>query len=458
MQDKTRLLPGATAPIGELDGRMWGPLLRPGEERYENARRLYNGMIDRRPALIAQCSDTDDVVHCVNFARENGIPLSVRGGGHGVAGNALNDGGIVIDLSGMREIRIDGPGSRAVIGPGARWMDLDPVAMRHGLATTGGRVSSTGVAGFTLGGGAGWLMGQFGLACDNLRSAEVVTASGEVVRASDKEEPDLLWALRGGGGNFGAVTSFEMDLHPIGPTLSGLMMWPRSMAPEVLSAFRDVALDAPDELGLVFACVTTIDGSPAVTVTLCWTGDIGEGQKAIAPLRALGRPKTDNVRIMDYDQVQSMLDHTGVWGSRNYWRSGFIPDLSMEAMETILRDTERMPGRLSAIHLWCHHGAANRVPEEATAYPNRSYPFNLHIIGAWEDPATDAEGVGWTKGLWERMRPHFVDRAYVNFDNLGETDRVRSAYGPNLERLSSIKTRYDPDNMFRSNQNIAPRR
>ncbi len=441
---------------GDLSG-MRGAVLRPGMNGYDEARQLYNSMIDRRPAIIVKCACPEDVARCVNYARENDVQLSVRAGGHGVAGNALNDGGIVVDLTTMRDVLIDPIDGTARVGGGARWIDLDPVAQKHGLATTGGRVSSTGIAGFTLGGGAGWLMGRFGLSCDNLRSAEIVTADGDLISVNDDDRPDLMWALRGGGGNFGAVTSFELDLHPIDVTLSGAIVWPRSMAAEVIREFRDLALDAPDELGLVLACVTDRAGAPAVTVTVCWTGDIGEGERVLAPLRSLGPPVADTVDRMRYDEVQKMLDHTDMWGSRNYWKSGFIPELTDEAIDTIIQSTELMPSPLAAIHLWAHHGAANRVPESATAFPNRKFPFNLHIIGVWKDPLVDAEGVAWTRRHYDEMRPHFSGRSYVNFDDLREQSRVESAYGPNYRRLVEIKNKYDPDNMFRSNQNIRPR-
>jgi FAD/FMN-containing dehydrogenase len=453
-------LPIDTGPgeVESLRNGLRGDLLRPGDPGYDDARKLYNGIIDKRPALIARCLSVDDIVHCVNFAREHDIELSVRGGGHGVAGKALCDNGLVIDLSRMRGVKIDPGSKRALVEPGARWKELDSEAQRYGLATTGGRVSSTGVAGFTLGGGAGWLMGRFGLACDNLVSADVVTAEGEVVRASDQENTDLLWALRGGGGNFGVVSSFEFSLHPIEMTLSGLLAWPRTKAVEVLNFFREFALRAPDDLGLVFACVTGQDGLPAVTVTTCWIGDMEEGKRILKPLRDLASPSIDTITEMRYDQVQQMLEYTGVWGSRNHWKSGFIPELTAASMRTILDHTEDMPSRLSAIHLWHHHGAANRVAEDETAFPNRSYPFNIHIIGAWEDPGEDAAGVQWARGFWQDMTPHFANRAYVNFDDLKDPKRIRSAYGPNYERLVRVKTKFDPTNMFRSNQNIQPTR
>ncbi|MDW5562617.1 MAG: FAD-binding oxidoreductase [Methanomassiliicoccus sp.] len=434
-----------------------GEVLRPGMMAYDRARALYNGIVDRRPAMIVRCAGSEDVVRCVRYARQNDVQVSVRAGGHGVAGNALNDGGLVIDLTAMRGVLIDPTERTARVGGGARWMDLDPVAQRLGLATTGGRVSSTGIAGFTLGGGAGWLMSRFGLACDNLRAATLVTADGGMVAANDDDEPDLMWALRGGGGNLGVVTSFELALHPIEVTLSGLLQWPRSQAREVLRTFRDLAMEAPDELGLVFACVTDRGGRPAITVTVCWTGGLEEGERCLSPLRSLGPPEVDTIGPMPYDKVQKMLDYTGVWGSRNYWKSGYIPQLTDEAMDELVAGTDAMPSPLSAIHLWAHHGEANRVPEDATAFPNRGFPFNLHIIGAWTDPRDDMGGIAWSRELYERMRPHFSDRSYVNFDDLRESARVVSAYGSNYQRLVDIKTRYDPDNMFRSNQNIKPR-
>ncbi len=442
--------------IGSFKRSIEGDLLRPGDKGYDDARKLFNGLIDKRPALIAKCTSVGDIVQCVNFARENRMQLAVRGGGHGVAGKALCDDGLVIDLSLMRGVRVDPEQLRAVVEPGARWQELDLAAQRFGLATTGGRVSTTGIAGFTLGGGAGWLMGRCGLACDNLVSADVVTAEGEVVRASHHENPDLFWALRGGGGNFGVVSSFEYSLYPVKTTLSGLLAWPRTKALEVMRFFGDFALRAPDDLGLVFACVTGRDGRPAVTVTTCWIGEIEEGMRVLAPIRAFASPSVDTIAEMPYDKVQMMLDYTGVWGSRNYWKSGFIPELTVEAMRTIIDHTENMPSRLSAIHLWLHHGAANRVAEDETAFPNRSFPFNLHIIGAWEDPDMDADGIEWARSLWGDMMPHFADRAYVNFDDLKDSGRIRAAYGPNYGRLVRVKTKYDPSNLFRSNQNIMP--
>lgn len=347
----------APSKIEIFQRTMRGDVLRPGDMGYDDARRLYNGMIDKKPALIAQCIDTADIVRCVNFARENQVQLSVRGGGHGVAGNALCDDGLVIDLSRMRGVKVDPEKMRAMVEPGARWIELDQEAQRYGLATPGGRVSTTGVAGFSLGGGAGWLMGRCGLACDNLVSAEVVTAAGDVVKASEHENNDLLWALRGGGGNFGVVSSFEFALHPIRATFSGLLSWPRAKALEVMQSFHDLALQAPDDLGLVFACVTGWDDRPAVTVTTCWIGEVEEGKRLLAPLREFASPNIDTISEMRYDQVQQMLDYTGVWGSRNYWKSGFIPELTVEAMRAIIAHTEAMPSRLSAIHLWHHHGS-----------------------------------------------------------------------------------------------------
>jgi FAD/FMN-containing dehydrogenase len=432
--------------------RIRGQILRPGDEGYDDARRVFNGMVDRRPALIARCATTEDVVAAVEFARDTGAQLSVRGGGHNVAGNAVSDGGVMIDLSALRSVRVEPGSATATAEPGATWFDFDQATQAHGLATTGGLISSTGVAGFTLGGGIGWLIRKHGLACDNLVGAEVVTADGRVIEADE----DLMWGLRGGGGNFGVVTSFRFGLHPLGEVVGGLVAHPRDRAREVLRFFRDLCAEAPDELTLIAALMTTPDGHPAIGIAACYAGPVEDGERALEPLRKFGPPVMDQIGVLPYAVLQTALDPSAPWGSRNYWKSDFVPELSDRAIDLIVEQASRMRSPLSQVHIHQLGGAMARPAAGATAFHARDAAFVYNLIGLWMAPHEDEANVAWARRAFDELRPVSAGGAYVNFMGEEAPDRVRAAYGPNYERLAALKNRYDPDNLFRLNQNIPP--
>jgi FAD/FMN-containing dehydrogenase len=435
-----------------VEPRIEGQLLHPGDDGYERARHVFNGMVDRRPSLIARCAGTADVVSMVDFARETGAPLSIRGGGHSVAGNAVADGGVMIDLSDLRSVRVDPAARTATAEPGATWFDFDQATQAHALATTGGLISSTGVAGFTLGGGIGWLVRKHGLACDSLVRAELVTAAGSVVEADD----DLLWGLRGGGGNFGVVTTFTFQLHPLSEVVGGLVGHPRERAGDVLRFFRDVCAGAPDELTLIAALMTTPEGHPAVGIAACWAGPIEEGERALKPLREFGPPVMDQIGVLPYSVLQSALDPTAPWGSRNYWKSDLLPELSDRAIDLIVDQASRMRSPLAQIHVHQLGGAMARKAPDATAFRSRDAAFVYNLIGTWMAPEDDAANVAWVRESFDALRPVSAGGAYINFMAEETADRVRAAYGPNYGRLTALKNRYDPANLFRLNQNIPP--
>ena len=437
-----------------------GRALRPGEERFDAARKVWNGMIDRRPALIVQCAGAADVINAVTFAREHNLPLAVRGGGHSAAGNGVCDGGLVIDLSPMKGIRVDAAHRTARAEPGLTWAEFDRETQAFGLATTGGVVSTTGIAGLTLGGGIGWLMRTHGLTCDNLLSVDLVTADGRLRTASAEEHADLFWAVRGGGGNFGVATSFEYQLHPVGPTiLGGLLIWPRPLARDVLRLYRDFTQTAPESAGAYAALGTSPDGVPIVVVVPFYHGPIAEGEKLLQPLRTFGPPVADLVQPMPYTAFQQILDPLNPPGNRVYWKSAMLQPLHDDAIETILEHAEGSPSPLSAAIIEFYGGAANRVGVQDTAYPHRDATYALNAVAAWTDSAQDEPNIRWSRRLWEAMRPFSPGSVYVNFLGLDEgEDRVKAAYGPNYDRLAEIKTRYDPSNLFRFNQNIEPAR
>ncbi|MBO0693451.1 MAG: FAD-binding oxidoreductase [Acidimicrobiaceae bacterium] len=429
-----------------------GQVLRPGGPEYEQARQVFNAMIDRHPTLIARCAGAGDVAAVVQFAGQSGLPLSIRSGGHNVAGHAVADGGVMIDLSDLRSVRVDPASRTATADPGATWFDFDHATHAHGLATTGGLVSSTGIAGFTLGGGIGWLVRKHGLACDNLIGAEVVTADGHVIEADN----DLLWGLRGGGGNFGVVTSFRYRLHPLREVVGGMVAHPRERATQVIRFFRDLCRDAPDELTAIAALMTTPEGRPAVALAACYAGPTEDGKRALRPLREFGPPVLDHIGVMPYPVLQSALDPTAPWGSRNYWKSDFLPELSDGAIDLLVEQASRMRSPLAQVHL--HHlgGAMSKSAAGATAFPSREADFVYNLIGLWMAPEDDEANIAWARGAFEAMRPVSAGGAYVNFMGEEAADRVRAAYGPNYERLVALKRRYDPHNRFRMNQNISP--
>jgi FAD/FMN-containing dehydrogenase len=447
------------AKITELRTRFSGALLRAGDAGYDDARRLHNGMIDRRPALIARCRGVADIADAVNLARTHRLEIAIRGGGHNVAGKAVCDGGLMIDLSLMKGIHVD-PVRRSVRAQGGvTWREFNRETQVHRLATTGGTISTTGIAGLTLGGGLGWLMGKYGLAADNLVSAEVVTASGDVVLASEKENGDLFWGLRGGGGNFGVVSSLEYRLHPVGPVTSGLVAHPVERARDVLRFFREMTSSLPDELTLFGGLLHAPDGSgtPLAVMIACHCGDPGDADAALRPVKAFGQPAIDTIAPASYEQTNTMLDEAFPRGALNYWKSSFLADLSDAAIETLIARFSACPSPMSGLVLEHVHGAATRVGVTETAFPHRSEGYNLLIVSEWLDPGDTDRNVAWARETYDAMQPYFARGRYVNYLGADEGEEpVRAAYGSNFARLRALKARYDPGNLFHLNQNIRP--
>jgi hypothetical protein len=438
-------------------GRLRGTLIRPGDDRYDDARIIWNAMIDKRPALIARCAGVSDVIDSVNFARSNQVPVAIRGGGHNIAGNALCEGGLVIDLSGMKSIRVDARKRTARAEPGLTWAEFDHETQAFGLATTGGVVGSTGVAGLTLGGGVGWLHAVYGLTADNLLSADVVLADGSFVTASPGENEDLFWALRGGGGNFGVVTSFEYRLHPLTQVLAGPVFHPAGRAFDVLRFYRDFTATLPDELSVYAGFLTDPEGNRLIGMVSCYVGPAEEGERLLRPLREFGPPVADLIGPMPYRALQSMFDPAFPPGIQNYWKSGFVRDLSDEALKTIAEHAVNVPSPSSMVMIENYHGAYSRVGQAETPYSNRDAHYNLLILASWGEQAETDRNVAWARGLYEAMQPYFGGEAFPNLMGQDEqADRVKDAYGVNYARLAEIKKRYDPTNFFRLNLNIAP--
>jgi hypothetical protein len=445
------------AAIQAFGAGLRGALLRPGDEGYDRARRVWNAMIDRRPALIARCAAAADVMASVAFAREHGLPVSIRGGGHNVAGHAVCDGGLMIDLSPIKHIWVD-PGTRtARAAPGVLWQEFDHETQAFGLATVGGVVSTTGIAGLTLGGGQGWLTGKYGLTLDNLLSADVVTADGALVRASSTEHEDLFWALRGAGANFGVVTSFEYRLHPVSTVLGGMVVHSLDRATDVLRFYREFAAAQPDEVTTYAGLLTTPDGIPVVALVTCCLGPLDEGERIIAPLRRFGSPVADTIRPIPYTAMQAIIGASFPPGRLNYWKSSLTNEVTDEAIETIVDYIRRVPSPFTAVVFADCHGAYSRVDKGATAYSHRDLQYDLVILSSWVAAADSDRNIRWTRELFDALQPHMSQHAYVN--DLGDdegSERVRNAYGTNYARLVELKNRYDPANLFRLNQNIKP--
>ncbi|MEJ2084379.1 MAG: FAD-binding oxidoreductase [Acidobacteriota bacterium] len=442
----------------ELRGKFDGDVVTPTDADYDNARRVWNGMIDMKPALIARCSSTEDVCAAVKFARDTGLELAVRGGGHNVAGNGTCDGGLVIDLGAMTAVEVDPDRRIAVAQGGATWGDYDRATQEHGLASPGGAISTTGIGGLTLGGGFGWLSRSYGLACDNLLSAEMVTAEGEIVTASADENPDLFWGLRGGGGNFGIVTRFTFQLYPVGDLYAGLILYPRDRAAEFMRGYGRVTASAPDTFSSMAAFLSTPEGDPVVGAFVVHRGDAGAGTQIADQLRSLGAPLVDDTGLKPYCEVQQAFDPGFPKGSRNYWKACFLTDLSDECCEVLIQQANQAPTPISLMaveHLM--GGAAARVPSEATAFGARDAEYNLLILGMGNEPGQDDAIRRWVRDSWRAVQPFASGATYVNYMDADESDRIAEAYSSTTyQRLVELKDRYDPQNRFHRNQNIAP--
>jgi FAD/FMN-containing dehydrogenase len=445
-----------------LRAQLAGSILLPSDTAYEDARRVHNGLIDRRPALVARCQGTADVQAAVRFAGERGLEIAVRGGGHNVAGNAVCDGGLMIDLSGMRGVHVDPRARRARAQGGATWGDYNRETQLHGLASTGGVVSTTGVGGLTLGGGLGWLMGKHGMAVDRLRAVELVTATGEVVRASADEYPDLFWALRGGGGNFGVATWLEYELAPVGPTVTGgLVAYPFAAARDVLRYYRDFTKSLPDELTAFAGLLHAPDGSGTklAAIIVCHAGSLEAGASAVAPLKRFGSPVMDAIGPIPYTAVNMLFDAGFPRGALNYWKANFLTALGDAAIDTMIERFAATPSSMSGLLLEHFHGAATRVGPTETAFPHRTVGYNFVVVGEWLDASVTAANVAWAREAYAAMAPHFTTGRYVNYlnaDEVAEGSTVSAAFGPNWKRLREVKRQYDPDNVFHLNQNIKP--
>jgi FAD/FMN-containing dehydrogenase len=452
--------------IEELKGGFKGKILLPSDGAYDSARQIWNAMIDKRPAVIARCATTSDVVRAVNFARDNHLLLAIRGGGHNIAGNAVCDGGLMIELSKMKAAQVDPAARRVTIEGGATLADLDAATQAHGLATPVGINSTTGIAGLTLGGGFGWLSRKYGLTVDNLESAEVVTAAGEVVRASATEHADLFWALRGGGGNFGVVTRFEFRLHPVGPdVLSGLIVYPISEAKSVLQQYREYIASAPEELNVWTVLRKApplpflpekFHGQEMIALALIYAGDPKQGQPLVEPLRKFGTPWGEHVGVQPYVAWQQTFDPLLTAGARNYWKSHNFTTLQDGLFDVVVEYVGKLPSPQCEIFFGAIGGATTRPALGSAAYAQRDAKFVMNFHGRWEDEADDERCVRWARDFFNATTPFASGGVYVNFMTADETDRVRSAYGPNYDRLVQVKGKYDPNNLFRMNQNIAP--
>lgn len=448
----------ADADVAALRRDVTGAVLIAADAEYEGARRVWNGNVDRRPALIVRCAGVSDVQRAVSFARAHDLRLSVRGGGHSAPGYGTNDGGLVVDLSMLKGIRVDTRARTAGVEGGVVWRELDEATQAHGLATTGGTVSNTGVAGLTLGGGLGWLMGKHGLAVDNLLAADVVTADGELRRASLEDDAELFWALRGGGGNFGVVTNAEFRLHAVTEVLGGLVLYPLEQARDVLRFYRELCSTLPDEAEAYAGLLTAPQGMPVAALILGYNGPLAEGERVLGPARRFGKPLADLVGPMPYSARQRLLDEpNATHGLHRYWRSAFSERITDELIDTLVAAAATFSSPLSALIFFHVHGAATRVAPTATAFAPRRPLWDFDAIAQWTDAAQSATHLAWLRSLWSQLEPHLQGTAYVN--HLAADDRpekVRASFGENYARLRSLKAAYDPRNLFRMNANIIP--
>src|SRR6185503_19701866 len=450
----------------EIKGTVRGNVLVPHDRGYDEARQIWNAMIDRRPALIAQCAQADDVPPIIQFVRKNRFELAIRGAGHNIAGNSIGDNGVTIDFSKMKEVRVDAGKRRAYVEPGATLADFDEAVQAHGLATPVGINSTTGIAGLTLGGGFGWLTRKYGMTIDNLVSVDMVTAEGKKIRASATENADLFWAIRGGGGNFGVVTQFEFELFPVGPEVfAGLMVFPFSQAHQILRKYRQFVNSAPEELN-VWAVLRkapplpflpeNVHGKEVVVLPIFYSGPISEAERLIAPLRDFGAAHGEHVGPQPYVQWQKAFDPLLTPGARNYWKSHNFTELADGALDSIIEFAGKLPSPQCEIFIGLIAGAPNRVASDAMAYGHRDAKFVLNVHGRWDDAKDDRKCIDWARNFFKASAPYASAGAYVNFMTAEESDRIASAYGANYARLVEVKKKYDPDNVFHLNQNIKP--
>jgi FAD/FMN-containing dehydrogenase len=453
----------ANADVESFVSSFKGAVLTHGDPGYDDARHVFNGMIDRRPGLIVQPVETADVKKAVHFAREHDLLVSVNGGGHSVQGYGVCDGGLMIDFSRMKAIKVDPQARTAVAEAGVNWGEFDAATQEQGLAVTGGRMPTTGIAGLTLGSGSGWLERKLGYTVDNLLSAEVVTAAGDVLTASESENTDLFWGLRGGGGNFGIVTRFEYQLHPIGPTIyGGQLAFPR--IPAVVKTYRDFIENAPDDVGGAIALITApheefvpppVRGMPVMGVVVCYTGKPEDGPGAYKPIIDLG-PALNMAEPMPYTALQQMLVPGNPPGMRNYWKADMYPELPDAAIDTLMEAAAQPPSPLTTVIVQPIGGAVHRVPDDATAMGWRNAKWALHILGMWENPADDEKNIAWVRALSDAMKPWAQEAAYLNYLMDEGEERVKASFGAHYDRMTALKDKYDPTNFFRLNQNIRP--
>ncbi|WP_144140568.1 FAD-binding oxidoreductase [Paraburkholderia sp. BCC1884] len=456
----------SSSAVDELKATLRGQLLVPGDADYDAARSIWNAMIDRHPAMIVRCAGVADVRQGVTFARENGLPLAIRGGGHNIGGSALCDDGLVLDLSLMKSVRIDPAARRAYVEPGATLHDFDHEAQAFGLATPLGINSTTGIAGLTLGGGFGWLSRKYGMTVDNLISADVVTADGELLHASDGSHEDLFWAIRGGGGNFGVVTRFEFALHPVGPLVyGGLVVLPFAQAKQALLQYRAAAASMPDDLSVWVVSrlapplpflPADIHGKPVIVFAICYSGPLENGPATVASIRAFGTPVGEQLGPMPYEMWQQAFDPLLTPGARNYWKSHNLAEISDGLIDTLIHAIAELPSPQCEIFFGQIGAQTQRVAVDATAYPARDAQYAMNVHGRWDEASDDARCIAWARAFFDASAPFALGSVYVNFMTQEETGRVADAYGPNYERLVVVKGHYDPHNLFHHNQNIRP--
>jgi len=450
--------------IETLKNNVKGQIVLPDDPNYNEVREIWNAMIDRRPAVIVQCAEADDVPHAISYARENGLEISIRGGGHNIAGSSLCDNGVVIDFSNMTTVSVDAQKRRAYVEPGATLGDFDKALQAHGLATPVGINSTTGIAGLTLGGGFGWLTRKYGMTIDNLVSAKMVTADGRKIQVSEDENTDLFWAIRGGGGNFGVITQFEFALYPVGPEiLAGLLVFPMDQAKQVLEKYRKFVRSAPEELNIWVILrkapplpflPENVHGKEVIVLAIFYAGDIAEGERLISPLRSFGDAYGEHIGAQPYAQWQQAFDPLLTPGARNYWKSHNFTELSDGALDSMIEFAGKLPSPQCEIFVGLIEGAANRVPSDAMAYGHRDAKFVLNVHGRWDEAAQDETCIAWARAFFKASAPYASAGAYVNFMTGDEGDRVAAAYGVNFARLKQIKKKYDPENIFHNNQNI----